>query len=170
MNDPYFKQSVIFMCEHDKNGAMGLIINKPFNDKMINDIFYQISDDFDQINDDLSNLYFGGPVYIDRAILLHDKNIYTEKSIKISNDLFISTYKKKLEDISKIINCNYRLFFGHAGWTKGQLENEISNGDWIFQETSNEFLFNIPAEQMWRTAIKSLGIEVSNLSGYGGNA
>ena len=64
MNDPYFKQSVIFMCEHDKNGAMGLIINKPFNDKMINDIFYQISDDFDQINDDLSNLYFGGPVYI----------------------------------------------------------------------------------------------------------
>ena len=42
MNDPYFKQSVIFMCEHDKNGAMGLIINKPFNDKMINDIFYPI--------------------------------------------------------------------------------------------------------------------------------
>ena len=70
----------------------------------------------------------------------------------------------------KIDKANYRLFFGHAGWTKGQLENEIANGDWIVQDTSNEFIFNIPEEQMWSTAIKSFGIEVSSLSGYGGNA
>ena len=170
MNDPYFKKSVIFMCEHDKNGAMGLIINKPFNDEMTNDVLYQISNDSDQIKESFSKLYFGGPVFIDRGILLHDKKINTDQSIKISNDLFISTYKKKLDDMLKIDKANYRLFFGHAGWTKGQLDNEIANGDWIVQDTSNEFIFNIPEQKMWSTAIKSFGIEVSNLSGYGGNA
>ena len=101
LEDERFYKTVIYMCAHSSEGSMGIIINKPFNDKTINDIFDQISDNFDQINDDLSNLYFGGPVYIDRAILLHDKNIDSDKSIKISNDLFISTYKKKLEDMSK---------------------------------------------------------------------
>ncbi len=170
LNDPYFKKSVIFMCEHDKNGAMGLIVNKPFNDEMINDVLYQISNDSNHIKEYFSNLYFGGPVFIDRGILLHDKNIHSDKSIKISNDLFISTYKKKLNDISKIDNGNYKLFFGHAGWTKGQLENEIANGDWIVQETSTEFIFNIPEDQMWSAAIESFGIEVSNLSGYAAHA
>ena len=65
MNDPYFKKSVIFMCEHDKNGAMGLIVNKPFNDEMINDVLYQISNDSNHIKEYFSNLYFGGPVFID---------------------------------------------------------------------------------------------------------
>ena len=158
------------MCEHDKNGAMGLIVNKPFNDEMINDVLYQISNDSNHIKEYFSNLYFGGPVYVDKGIVLHDKKLDSEKSIKISNDFFISTDKQKLKNLSNINNANYRLFLGHAGWTEGQLENEIANGDWVVQDTSIDFIFNAPEEKMWRTAIESFGIDVSSLSSYSGKA
>ena len=70
------------------------------------------------------------------------KKLVSEKSIKISHDFFISTDKQKLKNLSNINNANYRLFLGHAGWTEGQLENEIANGDWVVQETSIDFIFN----------------------------
>ena len=170
MEDPYFKKSVIYICEHDRNGAMGLIVNKPFSDQIFNEVLYQIGDNSDNLIKSFSNLYFGGPVYIDRGIVLHDKKLVSEKSIKISHDFFISTDKQKLKNLSNINNANYRLFLGHAGWTEGQLENEIANGDWVVQDTSIDFIFNSPEEKMWSTAIESFGIDVSSLSSYSGKA
>ena len=138
--------------------------------QIYNDVLYQIGDNSDNFIKSFSNLYFVGPVYIDWGIVLHDKKLVSEKSIKISHDFFISTDKQKLKNLSNINNANYRLFLGHAGWTEGQLENEIANGDWVVQDTSIDFIFNSPEEKMWSTAIESFGIDVSSLSSYSGKA
>ena len=63
-----------------------------------------------------------------------------------------------------------RLFLGHSGWSSGQLESEIQNGDWLVQETSPDFIFNIPAKQLWNLSIQSFGIEQSGVSSFSGQA
>ena len=171
MQDPFFGKSVVFMCEHDKQGAMGLIVNKPFRELELKEKFDQLYEDSDEILSAVSQVYFGGPVLVERGILLHGEKIHSDNSIKISDDFFISTHKQTLAEM-KIQNGDNqsRLLLGHSGWISGQLEREIENGDWLVQETSPDFIFNVPVEQMWGIAIKSFSIDVSDFSAFGGKA
>ena len=171
MQDPFFGKAVVFMCEHDKQGAMGLIVNKPFRDLELKEEFDQLYEDSDEILSAVSQVYFGGPVLVERGILLHGEKIHSDNSIKISDDFFISTHKQTLAEM-KIQNGDNqsRLLLGHSGWISGQLEREIENGDWLVQETSPDFIFNVPVEQMWGIAIKSFSIDVSDFSAFGGKA
>ena len=171
MQDPYFNRSVVFMCEHNKDGAMGLIVNKPFSDPTLKELFDSFYDDADKILKSVEQVYFGGPVMVERGIVLHSSHYQSEDSIKISNDFFLSSHKKTLEDLSKQNgDAECRLLLGHAGWTSGQLEREIENGDWLVQETTPDFIFNMPEKQMWGMAIRSFGIDISNFSSIGGQA
>ena len=101
MQDPYFNRSVVFMCEHNKDGAMGLIVNKPFSDPALKELFDSFYDDADEILKSVEQVYFGGPVMVERGIVLHSSHYQSEDSIKISNDFFLSSHKKTLEDLSK---------------------------------------------------------------------
>jgi len=171
MQDPYFNRAVVFMCEHDKEGAMGLIVNKPFSDPTLKELFDSFYDDKDKILSSVSKIYFGGPVMVDRGIVLHGDKYESEESIKISDDFFISSHKKTLEDISTKKGPDLsRLLLGHAGWTAGQLEREIENGDWLVQETTPDFIFNMQEGQMWKAAIHSFGIDIEDFSSLGGRA
>ncbi|MDP6338704.1 MAG: YqgE/AlgH family protein [Candidatus Marinimicrobia bacterium] len=171
MQDPYFNRSVIFMCEHDKDGAMGLIVNKPFKDPTLKQLFDSFYDDTDGILNSVDQIYFGGPVMVERGIVLHSGIYQSKDSIKISDDFFISSHKKTLEDISEKKGPNLnRLILGHSGWSGGQLEREIENGDWLVQETSPDFIFNMPENQMWEMAICSFGIDIADFSSFGGQA
>jgi putative transcriptional regulator len=171
INDPLFNNSVIFICEHDEKGAMGLIINKCFQKKDLKELNDDINEESSEILNIVSNVYFGGPVLIERGILLHSEKKYSEQSIKVSDDFFISSDKKTLLSMLKNKKkINNRLFLGHSGWSSGQLENEIKNGDWLVQDTSPEFIFNVPAEQMWSIAFQSYGIDSSNSPSFGGQA
>ena len=171
MQDPFFGNAVIYMCEHDTKGAMGLIVNKPFGDPEIKATFDQLFESADEILQSVSQVYFGGPVLVERGILLHSNQFHSDDSIKISDDFFISSHKKTLDEMKSQRGgqCS-RLLLGHAGWSGGQLEREIENGDWLVQETSPDFIFNIPVNQMWGMAIQSFGIDISNFSAIGGQA
>ena len=72
------------------------------------------------------------------------------------------------------ILCNiipeYKLILGHAGWSSGELEREIENGDWLLQSTTRDFVFKVPADQMWRQAVGSIGVDLDPVSGIGGQA
>ena len=142
MQDLYFNRSVIYMCELNKKGAMGLIINKPFKDPTLNKIFENFYDEKGEIFNAVDQIYFGGPVMVERGIVLHSGNYKSNDSIKISNDFFISSHKKTLEDISAQRGPELcRLLLGHAGWKAGQLEREIENGDWVlWGETTSTLL------------------------------
>ena len=167
MNDKLFGNSVIFMCEHDKKGAMGLIINKCFNKNDLKKLYDNINHKSSEILNSISEVYLGGPVLVERGILLHSEKAYSEKSIKISDDFFISSDKEILSEmVRNKKSTKKRLFLGHSGWSAGQLESEIQNGDWLIQETSPAFIFNIPVKQMWNLSLQSLGVDSSGTTSF----
>ena len=170
MQDERFNKSVIFICEHNSYGAIGLIINKRIEKDLSLKIINELNKKIDFVVNNHVPLYFGGPVSTERGIVLHDKNIMINNSVKISNNLFMSSHIDSVKMVQSNKKCKYKFMMGYSGWSPGQLESEIENGDWIIQETSSDFVFNNSDEQMWELAIGSYGIEISNLSAQGGSA
>ena len=167
LKDPFFEKSVVYMCEHDKKGAMGLIINKAI--KKNNLILKDSSSDF-EFNKYLEEnyLHIGGPVLPDRVLFLHTNNDIS-KSVPVSDEVSISGNIELLSSIQKSKGVKSKLFLGHAGWDSGQLEREIENGDWLIQKSSTSIIFEQEIDNIWITTTNSLGIEIgdiSNTSGY----
>ena len=170
MNDDIFGHSVIYICEHNLEGAMGLIINKPMDDiifKNLKNVNHISSDYFQSIK---MKLYFGGPILAEKIIALHTNELKIETAIPLNSKISISSGKEIIRYIEKDTNLNYKLFCGHSGWSPGQLEREIENGDWLLQSSKIDLLFNMPAEKIWEIATKSLGIDIIDISNMGGSA
>ncbi len=170
MGDPFFGKSVVFICEHNTDGAMGLIINKPFKEPNLNDLFEKLYIDDDSLLSLSVDIYFGGPVLLERGIILHCADFESEGTIGISNDFAITSQKTILKELQNQSNMRHKLILGHAGWSPGQLEREIENGDWLLQSTTQDFVFEVPADQMWQQAAGSIGMDVGDISGIGGQA
>ena len=168
MKDPLFEKTVIFICEHDKHGAMGLIINKKINKK---DISFS-----DQENDkelikilNKNNLFIGGPILTDRVLFLHTIKKMDE-SISISKGVSISSNIDTLKSIINTSNHQCKLFLGHSGWSEGQLEREIENGDWLIQKSFNSLIFEKKTNRIWDKATNSLGIEINDIPNIAGQS
>ena len=168
MNDPLFKKTVIFICEHDKHGAMGLIINKEINKKDV--LFSNQENDKGLIQVlNKNNLFIGGPVLTDRMLFLHtNKNI--DESISINKEVSVSSDIDTLKSMVNTNNQQYKLFLGHSGWSSGQLEREIENGDWLIQKSINSLIFEKKIDHIWGKATKSLGIEINDISSITGQS
>ena len=168
MDDLLFKKTVIFICEHDKHGAMGLIINKEINKKDV--LFSNQENDKGLIQVlNKNNLFIGGPVLTDRILFLHtNKNI--DESISINKEVSVSSDLDTLKSMVNTNNQQYKLFLGHSGWSKGQLEREIENGDWLIQKSINSLIFEKKIDHIWGEATKSLGIEINDISSITGQS
>ena len=167
MTDPYFSKSVIFICEYNRDGAVGFIINKPINTMKV--LSSGIKDKFfkDLITQS-KKIYFGGPVSIHEACILSNDNIEdinfnTNETIKLSNDFEL--IKKILFDDKEFKNT--KLLFGHSAWDKNQLDNEIKNGDWLVHD-GPEILFNKNPKTLWRDLIKLFGFDKFKMTGISG--
>ena len=170
MGDSFFGKSVIFICEHDTSGAMGLIINKPFKESNLNNIFEKLYVDDDSLLSLSEEIYFGGPVLIERGIILHTTDYKSEGTVRISDEFAITSQKTILKELQNQSISQYKLILGHAGWSSGQLEREIENGDWLLQSTTQDFVFKVPADQMWPQDVGSIGVDLDPVSGIGGQA
>lgn len=171
LQDPYFGRSVVFIAEHTEEGAMGLIVNKPFEDPELKQLFTDVFEDKQSLLKVVPKVYFGGPVMIERGILLHSGNYNTEGTLSVTQDFGITSHKSILEDIADDKGPKqFKLMLGHAGWTSGQLEKEIEDGDWLLQETTIDFIFKTPSQAMWRLATGSFGVDVASTEGLGGLA
>ena len=168
MKDSLFKKTVIFICEHDKHGAMGLIINKEINKKDV--LFSNQENDKGLIQVlNKNNLFIGGPVLTDRMLFLHtNKNI--DESISINKEVSVSSDIDTLKSMVNTNNQQYKLFLGHSGWSRGQLEREIENGDWLIQKSINSLIFEKKIDQIWGKAANSLGIEINDISNITGQS
>ena len=168
LNDSIFRKSIILLCEHDENGAMGLILNKPIlsdNNKssFLKEIFENMKID--------SKIYFGGPVNLQHCFVLHDESYLTTDTVKISNEVSLTSNNKIIDDIKNNIGPeNYKINMGYAGWDKGQLEDEIKNGDWLIKPFSQNFIFNISDQDMWEFSTIDLGLDPNNFMGKSGRA
>lgn len=167
LKDPFFEKSVVYLCEHDKKGAMGLIINKAIKK---NNITLKDSSSDIELNKYLGEnyLHIGGPVLTDRVLFLHTNNDIS-KSVPVSDEVSISGNIELLSSIQKSKDVKSKLFLGHAGWDSGQLEREIENGDWLIQKSSTSIIFEQEIDNIWIITTNFLGIEIgdiSNTSGY----
>ncbi len=169
LTDPYFGRSLVFICEHDENGAMGLIVNKPFDDESVKEIFPTLIINDDAINDIISPMYFGGPVSLERGFILHTPDYLTDATLQVNQDFSLTSNSAIIEAIQLGDGPrSYKMMLGYAGWGEGQLEREIENGDWLFQEVSEDFIFSGNESEKWISATQSFGIEMA--PGRGGLA
>ena len=165
MVDPLFDKSVIYIYEHDTNGAKGLIINKSIEQIGFNEIIY-LKKEILNDEENKKNIFLGGPVIINEIIILHSNKFNSLNNIKLNETLFISYDKNYSENI--IYNNKHKIFIGYSSWYSGQLEKEIENGDWLIQNYSENFIFNQSKNKIWEYAINSLGIDINKLTAANG--
>ena len=168
MVDPYFGKAVIYICEHTKDGAMGLVINRPFMEPDLKKLFTEIYEDNENILKIVPTVHFGGPVMVERGIVLHSTDRTVSESVKIADTIAMTSHKDILGDISKKKGPkSFKLFLGHSGWGSGQLEKEIDRGDWLLQNTTPDFIFDVPEKYMWGQAARTLGVETNDSASIG---
>ena len=171
MVDPYFGKAVVYICEHTKDGAMGLVINRPFLEPDLKKLFTEIYEDNENILKIVPTVHFGGPIMIERGIVLHSTDHTVSESVKIADTIAMTSHKDILGDISKKNGpTSFKLFLGHSGWGSGQLEKEIERGDWLLQNTTPDFIFDVPEKYMWGQAARTLGVEINDSASIGGHA
>ena len=164
IQDPYFSESVILLCEHTINGAMGFIINKSIDTLVLNQIIEKKYFHSLYPKMSFSNIFFGGPVLLNKGLVLHRSHTQRKNSIKISEEISITDYKNANDLINEKNIFKYKLLLGHAGWSAGQLEQEIKKGDWLIQNASPDFIFGTPPKKMWQDATSSLGINSGSMT------
>ena len=161
MNDPFFSKSVVLICDHNSHGSMGIILNKKLDQEKFNSKFRVETLNKERV------IFFGGPVMVNFTLLLHNEKKLEDTSYKIAENLFLSNNGFTN---NKIRISNKKFISGYAGWSKGQLENEIKNGDWIVQKATDDLIFETDCEKIWSNAMKSLGFNYDDLSINGGSA
>jgi putative transcriptional regulator len=163
--------TVIYVCEHTGDGALGLVINRP-TDITVADLLKRIdldlSTDADGVQD--AHVFFGGPVQTDRGFVLHAPAGGYSSSIKLG-DLALTTSRDVLQDVANGKGpARLLITLGYAGWGAGQLESEMSQNAWINVDASSDILFDTPAENRYQMALAKLGIDPVMLAGDAGHA
>lgn len=170
MDDPRFARSVVLLCQHGEEGAMGLVINRAA-DYSFDDIFRQMQIDAPDPALCLRSVQTGGPVQGDRGFVLHDGERDYDSTLRIGPDLAISTSRDILQAIAGGIGPRrFELLLGYAGWGPEQLESELAENAWLTVAGDPELLFDVPLEQRWQVANARIGFDPSQLAGYAGHA
>lgn len=164
LKDPDFERTVTYICAHNEEGAMGIVINKPL-DIELGEIFEQM--DIPADNPEMNNkmIFLGGPVHTDRGFILHQTNNKWDSSIIVSDELCVTTSKDILEAIAVGDGPAESLIaLGYAGWGGGQLEQELLENTWLSSPANLETIFKTPYEQCWNSAAKHMGIDIEKIS------
>ncbi|RJS94814.1 YqgE/AlgH family protein [Salinisphaera sp. Q1T1-3] len=163
-----FSSSVTLLAEHNDDGAMGLVINKP-SDLAFADMLSQL--DIEAHVDRDMPVYWGGPVQTERGFVLHVDEGDWESSLHIDGGLAITTSRDILEAIGNGFGPSaYLITLGYAGWGAGQLESEMLANSWLTTPAESRIIFSSPAERRWADAAGLLGLEAHQLSGRAGHA
>ena len=177
MGDESFAGTVVYLCEHNERGALGLVINKPIDIKL-KKLFEKVELALDRA--DLADVpvYFGGPVQTERGFVLHEslggaggKGGQYNSSLQIPGGLEMTTSKDVLEALSQGAGPKKILVtLGYSGWGAGQLEDEMSRNGWINVNAEPGIIFDTPVEQRYAKALSLLGISAGMLSQEAGHA
>ena len=170
MTDPRFERSVIYLCSHDASGAMGLIINRGFDNLTFPELLDQLSIEAGEDIEDVL-VHNGGPVEPGRGFVLHSADYVQDSTLIVSETLALTATVDVLTAIAKGHGPLHSLLaLGYAGWGGGQLEKEIQANSWLTAEGDEEIIFYTELEQKWLRAMTMLGIDISMLSMEAGHA
>ena len=170
MDDPNFAQGVTLLCQHNEEGAMGLMINR-VSEFTIGEVLEQMQIVIESKECADIPVLIGGPVQPDRGFVLHDDPREWSSTLRFGNGLAVSTSRDILEAMAKGEGPkNAVVAIGYAGWTAGQLEDEIASNAWLTVEADHAILFRTPINARWQAAAKTLGINLAQVTDYSGRA
>ena len=170
LNDPHFARSVALICQHDEEGAMGVVVNRASE--------YTLGDVLAQMNLEVRDpalggqiVLNGGPVHPERGFVLHDGDRQWDSTLTIGNGLALTTSRDILEAMAEGAGPTHVVVaLGCAGWGAGQLEFELGENSWLTVPADNELLFALPLEQRWHAAGGRIGIDITRVTDYSGHA
>jgi putative transcriptional regulator len=170
LEDPYFSNSLVYVCEHNENGALGIIVNRPI-DMNLAGLLEKI--DIKLEAESLADLpvYFGGPVQLDRGFVLHRPVGNWQSTLAVNGDVGLTSSRDVLASVGSAgLPSEIIVTLGYAGWSAGQLEEEIAQNSWLTVAAKPSILFDLPPEERLPAAMQKLGISFSQLSDVAGHA
>jgi len=170
MADPYFAKTLTYVCEHNDQGALGLVVNRPI-DMTLQALFERLS--LTLKHKDLSDapIYFGGPVQTDRGFVLHEPAGNWQSTLRVRDAIGLTTSKDILEAVGRGEGPDKLLVtLGYAGWSAGQLEHELGQNAWLTVEAKDAILFDLPSEERLPAAMELLGVDYARLADSAGHA
>jgi putative transcriptional regulator len=171
MPDMRFEKSVIFMCSHSAEGALGLIVNKPLDGLPFRELMTQMDIPVTDATPSVP-VMFGGPVETDRGYVLHsNERASVSASLAVTSEISLTPTIDILRAIARGTGPQKFLFaLGYAGWGPGQIEDEIAGNGWIHCDADSEIIFRGDATSKWELALAKLGASISGLSSDVGHA
>lgn len=170
LSDPNFARSVTLICQHDADGAMGIVVNRK-SEYTLGDVFeqMQIEGGADALRAQV--VLSGGPVHPERGFVIHDGDGRWDSSLEIGDGLFVSTSRDILEALARGEGPDHAtVALGCAGWGTGQLEHELGENSWLTAPVDPSLLFDTPLEQRWQAAAGRIGVDMTRMADYAGHA
>ena len=170
MVDPYFAKSLTYICEHNDQGALGVVVNRPI-DLSLQALFERINLQLEPHELRDLPVYFGGPVQTDRGFVLHQPIGEWHSTLNVRGSLGLTTSKDILEAVGKGSGpARMLVTLGYSGWAAGQLEHELGQNAWLTVEAGEQIIFDLPAEEKLPAAMELLGVDFASLSEDAGHA
>jgi putative transcriptional regulator len=170
MRDPRFARTVIYVCAHNADGAMGLVVNRLVGSVTFPDLLAQLGIDAGAVTEEI-RVHFGGPVESGRGFVLHSGDYRHDSTLQVADEVALTATVDILNDIANGRGPRRRLLaLGYAGWGSGQLDSEFKANGWLSVAADEKLVFDDDLDSKWDRAIAKLGIDVSLLSGDAGHA
>ena len=166
MDDPFFADSVVYVCEHDAQGAMGIVINKP--SPVMMDLLFDAAHVPTPSRFQGEWVMMGGPVQVDRGFLVHTPVGHWESSLRVTDDIAMTTSRDIIAGLAREGEVEQALVtIGYASWHAGQLEKELADNAWLTAPARRDILFELPYAERYQAAIKLLNVDLAQLSEAG---
>lgn len=170
MADPYFSGALIYVCEHNAQGALGVIVNRPL-DMTLAALFEKIEVPLKGRDLERVPVYFGGPVQTDRGFVLHRPVGGWQSSLVVNDQIALTSSRDVLQAVGRTGEPHEIIVsLGYSGWSAGQIEEELAQNAWLTVPAQPGILFDTPFEGRLPAAMGALGISFANLAGNAGHA
>ena len=169
LGDPNFHHTVTYLCQHNEEGALGIVINRPVG-MQLGEIFKQMDITAKNKSSNETPVFSGGPVQQERGFVVHTPNTRWDSTLIVSDTVALTTSRDLLEALANGDGPeNFLIALGYAGWGGGQLEKEISENAWLNTPCETSILFDTPVSKRWNEAASQLGVDITLLTAPAGH-
>jgi len=170
LQDPNFNQTVTYLCAHNQDGAVGLVINRVLPGLRTEAVFHELKMPA-VVQSQSHPVHLGGPVHQNQIFVLHGPPFGWNASLEVTPTVAMTNSRDILEAIAQGRGpCAFLIVVGCAGWGPGQLESELAQNSWLTSPASDEILFEVPVDERWQKAATKIGINLALLSDTAGHA
>ena len=170
LDDPHFARSVTLVCQHDADGAMGVVVNRA-SEYALGEVFRQMGIACDDVGLGAQTVLAGGPVHPERGFVIHDGTTEWDSTLAIAEGLAVTTSRDILEAMARGEGPPHAaVALGCAGWGAGQLEFELVENSWLTAPVDPQILYGLPLEARWQAAAGLIGVDMATIADYAGHA